>query len=280
MNIAQIIALAAAGKEIDFTKLDYAAIGLDEATVKKIVADTKAQNLMGVLEIPDAVVKAKAEPLIQAAAAEEKKKLYDTVESIKKQNQTLLQQIEAEKAAKEAALKEEAEKQALAERGKLDAKGAIAELESRFTKALTDRETELLQKLRETESRATGEILKLHREKIIAASNGQIIEELLVGNTPEELAASAELARQKYATIHKEVEDRLKREQDAAAQKTAQQRAEEEQKKKSLSFVRSGEESARTAIGTGVVVDPAAIKAAQAGELSKIKDDVLKQYGF
>jgi colicin import membrane protein len=279
MNLKQIIALLLSGKEVDMTKVDLAALGMTKEAFEKLVAETKP-DVLAEVEMSDSLLKVKADKLIAAEAQTTRSQLYGTIEELKKGQKELSDKLAAEAKAKEDAAAAEAEAKAKKERENLDAKGAIAELESRFTQIAAKQAEEFSTKLTQQEQSARAQILQLHREKIIAASGGEIIEELLTGNTPEELTASAELARQKFASIkqrtQEEVLAKTKAESDALK---AKELAEAEEKKK-LGFIGGGAESGRNAPVGGVTLDSRALKTATAAELAKTKDEVLAKFGL
>lgn len=278
MNLRQIIAALLSGKEVDLSKLDYAALGMTKEAVEKLVAETKA-DLLADVEMTDALLKVKAEKLISAEAQTTRTQLHATIEDLKKGQQALSEKLSAEQKAKDdAAAKEKADAEKKA-RENLDAKGAVAELEQRFTELANKQAEAFATQLTAAQTAANEQILKLHREKIIAASNGEIIEELLTGNTPEELASSAELARQKYATIREKTQADVlaKAKAEGDAQK-AKELAEAEERKR-LGFIGGGGESSRSNSITQAV-DTRALKTATAAELAKLKDDVLTKYSL
>ena len=277
MNLRQLLAAIAAGKQIDLEKLDYAAIGLDKAAVEKLVAEAK-NGLLDDLEIPTEVLKKKAEKIISDEVNIAKTQLYGTIEELKKSQQTIAEKLAAEEKAKADAAKAEAEAKAKKEREALDARGAVQELETRFSSLLAEQQRQAEERIKSVETSARAEILRLHKEKIIAASNGEIIDDLLVGDTPEELNASAEIARQKYAAIkQKAIEDVSTKAKQEAAEREAAQKAEEE-RKKSLTFVSGGGDVDRNS--RKVEVDAKALKTANLSELAAIKDDVLQKFGL
>lgn len=278
MNLQQIIAALLSGKEVDISKLDFAALGMTKEAVEKLVAETKPTILSDV-EMSDALLKVKAEKLITAEAQTTRTQLHATIEDLKKGQQMLAEKLSAEQKAKDdAAAKEKADADKKA-REALDAKGAIAELEQRFTQLASQQAEAFATQLTAAQTSAQAQILQLHREKIIAASNGEIIEELLTGNSPEELASSAELARQKYASIREKTQAEVlaKAKAEGDAQK-AKELAEAEEKKR-LGFISGGGESTRSNSITQAV-DTRALKTASAAELAKHKDDVLAKYGL
>ena len=277
MTLRQILAALAAGKQIDLDKLDYAALGLDRAAVEKLVAEAKSGFLEDV-EIPAELLKKKAEKLISDEVNVAKTQLYGTIEELKKSNQAIADKLAADDKAKADAAKADADEKAKKDRENLDAKGAIAELETRFSGALTAQKIEAEARIAEIAAKSQAEILKLHKEKIIAASNGEIIEDLLTGNTPEEHASSAELARQKYAAIKQRTMDEAaaKGKQELAERESAAK--EEEDRKKQLSFISGGGEVDRSS--KKVEVDTKALKTATVAELAKIKEDVFAKFGL
>ena len=150
------------------------------------------------------------EDLIKRARQEEKDKLYgqitklkDEVSSLKKDKNDLLTVV----AEREDTIKQlEGDLVALGEtKGKLekDLKDGTAtnKTVSNLTLKISQLEAELEKANAEHEKELNTIKITQHKEKLIAQANGEIIPELVVGETEEEIAESVERAKARYQEI-------------------------------------------------------------------------------
>lgn len=143
------------------------------------------------------------EDLVRKAREEEKNKLYPQIEKLKKDKNDLLLVV----AEREATIKEQ--EKTITDLQKNHSKLAKDVEESTSTNKVVQEQalliSQLEQQLEETQSQYETEMnsLKLnsYRDGLIAQAGGEIIAELVTGNTEEEINASIELAKQRYAEI-------------------------------------------------------------------------------
>lgn len=146
---------------------------------------------------------------IEAARKEEKQKLYSELESLKQQ--VAAADLTKQEAAKLKAELTEAQGQLAAVSKAKTATGeidtiALARQVAENTRQAVAAETtkaisELQTKMSELERINQRQRLDALRTQIIAAAQGQIIEAMVMGNTEEEIRASAEAAKQQYQAI-------------------------------------------------------------------------------
>lgn len=149
----------------------------------------KKENITELLETVDSaelLKSAKIQELLQNARVQEKDKLYKTIEL--KDNTIKQLEKEIEKLKEEVKLKEEqgmADNQELLE--------TIKQMKEAQDKLVEDLEAE-------KKARRQAE-LDSYKQKKIQEANGEILVELVTGETEEEIDESVELAKQKYQEI-------------------------------------------------------------------------------
>ena len=157
-------------------------------------------------EVPKPQGTVNFEDLVAKAREEEKAKLYPQIEKLKKdKNDLLLVVAEKDKAIKD--LEKE-----ITSLQKNHSKLAKDVEESTSTNKVVQEQalliSQLEQQLEDIQSQYELEVNSLkinsYREKQIASAGGAIIPELVTGNTEEEINASIELAKQRYAQIQEQ----------------------------------------------------------------------------
>ena len=156
-----------------------------------------AEELKTILDSKDQEVQEKIAAAVKDAASKEKEKLYDTVEKYKKDLEVLAKKAEAEEAEKQKLLQMEEEKK----KAELSAKERVAELEKdlektskRFEEVIGIKDLEFKEALRKRD-------LAILRERLVADAKGEIIPELVQGDSEEQINKAAELARLRYKEI-------------------------------------------------------------------------------
>lgn len=135
------------------------------------------------------------EHLVEKARADEKAKLYPQIEKLKKEkNEAISLVSERDKKIKE--LENQVAELQKSNDGKVDNK-QVTELNVTIS-ALENQLAELQAKYDNDVQSLT---VKNIAEREIAKANGQIIPELVTGNTEEEILANVELAKQRYQEI-------------------------------------------------------------------------------
>lgn len=157
-------------------------------------------------EVPKPQGTVNFEDLVKKAREEEKSKLYPQIEKLKKdKNDLLLVVAEKDKAIKD--LEKE-----ITELQKNHSKLAKDVEESTSTNKVVQEQalliSQLEQQLEDIQAQYELDVNSLkinsYREKQIALAGGAIIPELVTGNTEEEINASIELAKQRYAQIQEQ----------------------------------------------------------------------------
>lgn len=155
---------------------------------------------------------------VETARKEEKDKLYTDLNAVKAENAKLKETISAEektkkeqeekRKAEEATRKAEEDKKKEEEANK--SKSEIEVLKTTFEKQLKEQQDSFLKTLEETQKtvislteKITTESLDTYKKNLISSANGKLIEELVIGNTKEELDASLVKAKEKYQEILK-----------------------------------------------------------------------------
>lgn len=288
-TLKEIIEAFKKGEQIDFAKVDFAAIGINEAALKEILAEIKPADTVDKLELasldlsklPKKVLEELARPMIDAARKEEKQTLYSTIEEIKKANGKLLADLEERKKAEADAQKAIQEKEEAEKLAKMSSADALKELERRYQELLDERQQTFSTELEKVKQDATAEKLRLYREKLLASAGNAIVPELLTGSSTEELDAAFELAKSKYKEIEETVAKRVLSEQEE--KKKAEQEEVEAKKKVGAFFNRNSVtvEPGRTASGgANAPLDRVKLAKASKDELATIKDSVLAKYGL
>ena len=143
------------------------------------------------------------EDLVSKARAEEKAKLYPQIEKLKKDKNDLLLVV-AERDKKISDLEKELKK-ATSETTKYKTELEDGTKTNQTVQELTLQYSQLEKEYEDLQSKYDTEIQNLKvnsfREKQIALAGGEIIEELVQGSTEEEVLASVEVAKQRYADI-------------------------------------------------------------------------------
>lgn len=198
---------------------------------KKQLADAEVALAKLVAAESVTMTKAELDAMIKKVVDIEKDKLYETLDATKKTNEKLQKQVEelvksdAEKKAEAERIKQEAEKKAEDERkSKLD---EVARVQEELI-ASNNRVNELMQGMealkgvvqRSEEDRKAAEaraVIAAYIKDKIASANGEIIAELVTGNSIEEVDASIERAKVKYQEIVKKREEQIKEQYDLQA---------------------------------------------------------------
>lgn len=160
----------------------------------KTLAEAEVQAL---LKQKEEEFNSKLEEAKKEAASKEKAKLYDTIEAAKKSA------AENEKKIKEIEAKAEAERKAEEQKIKdeMDAKERLKLLEAQQEEN-TKRFNEMMElKTSQFESELKKRDLAVMREKLISEARGEIIPEIVQGNSEEELVQAAEKARARFREI-------------------------------------------------------------------------------
>jgi hypothetical protein len=147
------------------------------------------------------------ERLLAAARKEEKDKLYPEVE----RHKTRVQNLEREKADLETAIataQEDGKKAKGLEARLADVEKQLTELPNRFSKVMDDT---LDSMKRQGDQDRQRDQLKAHRERLVGSTT-ELIPELVTGNTPEELNASFESAKQRYKDIYGQGAEKTRKE--------------------------------------------------------------------
>lgn len=126
--------------------------------------------------------------LIEHARQQEKDKLYPSLQAKDEKIKALEQEIQT--------LKEQVKKK---EESSLEGeKELLAEIQ-----ALKEAQEKLLEQLEEERKKAEKAELEAYRAELISKANGEVIEDLVTGNTKEEIKQSFERARQRYQELVK-----------------------------------------------------------------------------
>ena len=143
------------------------------------------------------------EDLVVKARSEEKAKLYPQIEKLKKDKNDLLLVV-AERDKKISDLEKELKK-ATSETTKYKTELEDGTKTNKTVQELTLQYSQLEKEYEDLQSKYDIEIQNLKvnsfREKQIALAGGEIIEELVTGSTEDEVLASVEVAKQRYADI-------------------------------------------------------------------------------
>lgn len=147
------------------------------------------------------ITKAEYEAKLAQARKDEKDKLYKTYAQIKEELRIKNEELAKFKAAEEEAAKK-AEEERLAklteqERMREEINKASARVEQ-LTSAFTSLQKETEEKLKLKE-------LELLKERLISEARGQLIPELVSGNSEEELLQSVEKAKQRYLQLREDI---------------------------------------------------------------------------
>lgn len=289
-------------KEIPFDKLDYGllAMRVDELqeflkTVpqkpedKEVELDDEGKPKIpevdwSKVEIPEEIIKKFAEPLLDTARKEEKKILYDTIAGLKDGNTKLVTDLEARQKAEEDIKKVQIEKEELEKLEKMKAKDAILELEKKY-KHLFEKQTNSFQtEISKVRDEAKVETLRLHRDSLLKVGGEDVIPEMILGNTIEELDNSYELSSKKVKDIREATTGSLKEEQDKVDAK----------RKEELELEESGRSNRRSPFFTPQeVIEPdhtgskqkdkvdlSLLRKSVGSEFDSLKDKVLANHGF
>ena len=157
-------------------------------------------------EVPKPQGTVNFEDLVKKAREEEKSKLYPQIEKLKKDKNDLLLVVAEKDNTIKTLEKTVADLQKNHSKLAKDVEESTATNKVVQEQALTisqlEQELENLQAQYETDVQS----LKLtsYREKQIALAGGEIIPELVTGNTEEEINASIELAKQRYVQIQEQ----------------------------------------------------------------------------
>lgn len=156
------------------------------------------------------------EKKIKEAVEIEKRKLYDSLGATKKEAKEALEKLEKyekekqdlENQKKEAEEKKRKELEAQ-ERDKMDLKERLAQLEE----SLQNKDSQLqmtLEKQKETfQEELKKRDLELKREQILSQHKGEIVPDLVRGNSVEELEKSVEQAKNRYQEIYEQAKKSL-----------------------------------------------------------------------
>ena len=143
------------------------------------------------------------EELIAKARKEERDKLYPQIEKLKKDKNDLLLVV-AER-DKQIAEYEKAVNNLQKEHSKMSKDVEEGTKTNKIVQEQSLTISQLEQELEELQAKYEMDIQSLqvqsYRDKMIASAGGELIPELVTGNTEEEINASIELAKQKYAEI-------------------------------------------------------------------------------
>lgn len=166
----------------------------DQKPIGKVLTEAEVQALLKQKE--DELSK-KIEEATKEAASKEKAKLYDTIEASKKAAAEMEKKLKEVEAAEEAKRKEAEQKV----KDEMDAKERLKILEDqqqedkkRFQEILDIRSTEFQSELKKRD-------LAIIREKLISEAKGEIIPEMVQGNSEEELVQAAEKSRARFKEI-------------------------------------------------------------------------------
>ena len=156
-----------------------------------------ADEIKIMMDVKDNELQEKIAVAVKEAASKEKEKLYDTVEKYKKDLETLANKAEMEEVEKQKLLQEESDKK----KAELSAQERVAELEKdldktskRFEEVINIKDLEFKEALRKRD-------LAILRERLVAEAKGEIIPELVQGDSEEQINEAAELARLRYKEI-------------------------------------------------------------------------------
>ena len=159
-------------------------------------------------KIAEEVIKAK-----KNTAEVEKNKLYSTIEKQKAENANLKSKLDAIKEAEKIAKEEKAKKEEAARLAALSQEEKVNEMLNKQQQQISNlTEVINLNKI-DTEKKMKLKDIELHREKLLHSANGQVIPELVSGESIDELEDSFEVSKKRYEEIQKKITNSQKKSQ-------------------------------------------------------------------
>lgn len=152
-------------------------------------------------EVPKGLSEEEVQKIIEKVRKEEKDKLYPTIEGLKNSVESLKESNEAEKADKERIKKEAEEAEEAARVAKLSDSQRTAETLKKIEERLNQESTERAKFKAEIDRRDQQDKLSRYKAQAIAVAGPEIIEELVSGNSEEEIDKSVAKAKARYEEL-------------------------------------------------------------------------------